>query len=213
MRSHLTPHNLMATDNVKYCSKCQDSKPKAEFHLNRSQHDGRARECKSCYKDYLREKAARPYLRKPRKRFEPTAKDLDLNEQPLLARKIALALAENPKASPEEIAIKCDSTEGSIRQQMSKNGFLRMLKIVSSEKMALMLPNAVQAFAESLNARSEDVKLKAATRLLESEKVLGPDHVDVTINDYSGKTTQELWTMLCAIKVPQPTIQDAEVIS
>jgi hypothetical protein len=44
---------------MKYCWKCQTSKPKASFGLNKSKADGLATECKECKRHQDRQYAAR----------------------------------------------------------------------------------------------------------------------------------------------------------
>lgn len=75
-----------------------------------------------------------------------------------------------------------------------------------------MLPLAVKGFHDSLTSENEKIKYFASKDLLQSEQVLGPSRVDVTLNDTAGKTEEELRAIIAeAQALPAKTI-DAEII-
>jgi hypothetical protein len=198
-------------DDLKWCPRCQDSKLKDEFGMDKAQVDGKVKWCKPCIKTHrLEREKDRTYKLKIRK----APKQLKgFEDQPESIQKIVNVLYENPKLNNREIAVLVGLTPGTIDSYLRSNSFLKSLRYRGSLAISKMIPNAVQSLRESLEAQSEEVKLKASVKILESEKVLGPERVDVTVNDLSNKSYEELVGILGNIKVPNlPPSIDAEVI-
>lgn len=195
----------------KYCHKCNDTKLAAEFYRNSSKKDGLSEHCKPCWRAYLKHRNETKPIRMKRKKMLASSKDFE--NQPEKVKAIVFALVENPNASAEEVGKKVGLGAESIRKHMSQNTYLRALRGFGSEKVTRMLPKALHALEKSLEAKSEDVALKAAKEVLQNEKVLGPDRIDVTVNDLSSKTNAELEAIIASIpSAPSQTIE-AEIIS
>jgi 5-methylcytosine-specific restriction endonuclease McrA len=81
---------------MKYCAKCDSTKPLGEFHNNRSNKDGKTAYCKPCWKAYSREQhvkhrtrrnatVAKWYQRNRERKAETTAAWREANRDRLLA--------------------------------------------------------------------------------------------------------------------------------
>jgi DNA-binding Lrp family transcriptional regulator len=198
----------------KYCTKCNDTKLAADFYKNICKKDGLSEMCKVCTLTYRKDRDRRLTIKMKRKpKGKNVIQSADFENQPDRIKAIVFALVEDPKITVLELAEKVGLEPDSVRKHMHKNQFLRALRGFGAEKVTRMLPKALYALDKSLEANSEDVRLKAAKEVLQNEKVLGPERIDVTVNDLASKTNAELEAMLAAIKLaPQNTIE-AEIIS
>lgn len=127
-------------------------------------------------------------------------------------RKLAIHMLENPKMSRQELAASFGVSYQVLCALMRDSQLLQQIGDSARKRMVTMIPLAVQGIEDSLHEKGK-IKFMAAQEVLRSEKVLGPDRVDVTINDNSQRTIEELQEKIRrAQAIPHPTI-DAEIIS
>ena len=201
------------TPTDKFCWKCEDTIPAEKFYKNAARLDGLSQYCKTHTKEYLESRAKKSTFSFQKKKRITKAADVKFENQPESIKKIVMYLAENPKLTCEQLAARVEISPQTVRGYMSTNDFLKAIRGVGASQITKMIPAALHAFQSSLDAKSEDVKLKAAVKLLESEKVLGPDRVDITVNDLSQKSNAELEAIIAnTVIVPVQTLE-AEVIS
>ena len=200
--------------DVKYCSACSETLPVDAFGKNRYYPDGLHSRCKACVKADIERRKTKPLLATRRRKVRSLKNRPKLENQNSRIQQIVFALAENPKITCEELAQQTGLTSNSIRPMFYTNEYLKSLRRQGSSEVTRMIPEAVHALRGSLGAKSEDVVLKAAVKILESEKVMGPERLEVTVNDYAGKSNKELEDMIMgSVAVPKATIIEAEVIS
>lgn len=202
-------------DNWRWCGTCQDNKPRSEFYKKSTSPSGLANNCKACSKEFHKERIRQGFI-KIKKNKTKNPRDLKgFDEQPTKIKQIITALYENPKLTAQELGALVNLAPPTVDVYMRQNSFLKSLRTAGSRAMTKLIPNAVKSFQESLEGPNADVKLKAAVKLLESEKVLGPERIDITTNDLSDKTYDELVQILSNLD-KQPILQpaiEAEVIS
>lgn len=128
-------------------------------------------------------------------------------------KNLAIFMIENPKMSRQELADTFAVSYLTMCRLIRESGLLQNIKMQASKKILSMIPLAVQGMEDSLTTKNDKIKFLASQELLRSEKILGPEHVDVTINDNSTRTIEELQEKIRrAQSIPSPTI-DAEIIS
>lgn len=128
-------------------------------------------------------------------------------------RKLAIFMLENRKLSRQEISEQTGIPYQTLCELIRDSDLLQAIRGQASKKMLAMIPLAVQGFEDSLQTKNDKIKFMASQELLRSEKILGPERVDVTVNDNSTRTIEELQEKIKrAQNIPSPTI-DAEVIS
>lgn len=122
-------------------------------------------------------------------------------------------MIENPGLNRKQLALAYGVPETTVDRYLSENNILKALRGHASKKMLTMIPLAVQGFEDSITSNNAKIKYLASKDLLQSERILGPERVDVTIEDTSAKSVEELKQIIeRAQKVPPQTI-DAELIS
>lgn len=128
-------------------------------------------------------------------------------------KKIAIFMLENPEMDRREIAESFGMTYDLLCERIRDSQILSAIKGEASKAILGMIPLAVKGFRDSLTTKNEKIKYFASKDLLQTENILGPGRVDVTINDNSHKTIEELQEMIRqGQRIPPQTI-DAEVIS
>lgn len=140
-------------------------------------------------------------------------KALEVNTKRLEKLKEVIAfMLENPDLNRGETATAMGMSIANLSKLLHTPELLRILRDGSHKKVLSMLPLAVKGFQDSLQSRNDKIKYLSSTDLLKSEKVLGPERIDLTIQDNSERTVEELKAMIEeAQKIPSPTI-DAELI-
>lgn len=195
----------------KYCHRCNDTLPAEKFFRNRARLDGLAQWCKICYTNYLREKDKSGVMFQ-RKKIRKL-KNFDVNLLPEKIKQIAACYIENPKVSCEEIALKVELSPNTVRAYASHNDFLLSLKHIGAKRLTGMIPEALESLNSSLSSKSEEVKLKAAVKVLENENILGPDKVEITISPYANKSFEELVKISEGQVAPKAPTFEAELVS
>ncbi len=128
-------------------------------------------------------------------------------------KKLAIFMLENPKLTRHEISEQFGIPYQVLCEFMRDSLLLQAVKGFASKKILGMIPLAVQGMEDSITSDNSKIKFMASQELLRSEKILGPERVDVTINDTSTRTIEELQEKIRkAQAIPSPTI-DAEIIS
>lgn len=127
-------------------------------------------------------------------------------------RKLAIYMLENPTMTREEIGLAMGIPYQSLCALIRDTQLLQAIKGAASKAVLGMIPLAVKGFEDSLKSENDKIKYFASKDLLQTEKILGAERVDITINDNSQRTVEELQDMIKeAQKIPPPTI-DAEII-
>lgn len=128
-------------------------------------------------------------------------------------RKLAVFMLENTNLSRQEVALGFGIPYQSLCELMRDSQLLQAIKGVASKKVLGMIPIAVQGMEDSIKSKNDKIKFMASQELLRSEKILGPERIDVTVSDNSNRTIEELQEKIRrAQTIPSPTI-DAEIIS
>lgn len=126
---------------------------------------------------------------------------------------LAIFMLENPDLTRMEAAEKFGISYQSLCSLMRDSQLLQAIKGHASKKVLGLIPLAVQGMEDSLRTKNDKIKYLASQELLRSEKILGPERIDVTLNDNSQRTIEELQEKIKrAQEIPKPTI-DAEIIS
>lgn len=198
-------------DPPRLCKYCKTEKKESDFHKDSKSIDGISFKCKECVKDYVKLRVKPAFqMRKYRKYSN---EDMILSKQPEKIQKIVAYLTENPKISCEELGQKVDLEATTVRNYMLSNPFLRSLREVGLIKVNHLIPKALQALEESLESPAGMVKLNASVKVLEDQKVLGPQKIDVTVSSYENKSYEELLNIVKSYTPPPPPTLDAQVIS
>ena len=98
-------------------------------------------------------------------------------------RAIAEYYLTHPKATTPQIAEQFGVSPSRVRAILVGNRFLKALRMATVHKVRFAMNRAADTLIECLDSTSEDVRLKSATKILENEGVLGPDKVNLEIND------------------------------
>lgn len=127
-------------------------------------------------------------------------------------KEVAHYMIDNPGCTQLEMAHAMGLNPVTLNRYFHSSELLSALKDSSSKRILGMLPLAVKGFRDSLTTKNEKIKYFASKDLLQTEKILGPERIDVTIQDNSNRTVEELQALIQdAQKIPAPTI-DAELI-
>lgn len=197
----------------KYCHKCNDTKVAAEFYKNAATRDGLSQHCRACTRDYLKHRDQSKFLFQRKQKKIPTLKEINFEAQPDKVKQLVGILIENPKTTAEEMALKMDLSVSTVRHYMYSNPFLVALRHSGISQITKMIPAALEALKGSLNAASEEVRLKASVKVLENEKILGPERIDLTVSTYHNKSTEELEEIYKQAQLPPPQTISSEFIS
>jgi len=179
------------------CGKCGKEKPRWDFYVTKKYKNGLSKWCKECiYKISTQEP-------------EP----MDADERSKAIEMVVMCIVEDPNAKLADIRRKTGLRRGQIQEVFGSNPYLKTLKRVATRRVTLMIPEAVKALLQSIKqSDSTEVKFKAAVKVLENEDVLGPNKIDVTVNDLRSKSDAELRKIIEeAQQIPSQTIE-AELI-
>lgn len=197
----------------KDCFRCLDRLPVTDFHVNNVKKDGRADYCKPCMKSYLKDLRAKGKAKAFSQKKRAAKRNLNFDDQPDSVKRIVYALTENPKISRLELSEKVGLSINTVNSYLCSNDFLSAVRKVGSQHVTGMIPKALNTLSQSLESPSEEVKLKAAVKVLENERVLGPNRIEIGMSDLSHKTIEELETIYNGVKLPPKPVLEAEVIS
>lgn len=196
----------------KVCRRCNADKPIAAYSLDKSSKDGHQKWCKTCVNDYVYVHVKQKRKRKKDMWASGMAPLPVLYDQPDRVKEIVKAFLENPKASYKEVAKIVGLSQNMVSRYCAENDYLRALRQLASHKMGSLIPLAVAGYEQSLTSDNQDVKLRAATKLLENENIMGPARVDISVNDLRNWPVDKLKELVSqGSEIPVPTI-DAEVI-
>ncbi len=90
------------------------------------------------------------------------------------SRQIALFYLENPGSTMTFIGEKHGLSPQRVSQIIHSNRFLSALARGARSTLRRVVPEATQVICELLKAKSEDVRLRTALRVLEENKLVGP---------------------------------------
>lgn len=128
-------------------------------------------------------------------------------------KKLAHFMIDNPGLNQTEIGMALGLSHTSISNYLRDSRLLQAVKGNASKRVLQMIPLAVKGFEDSLKSKNEKIKYFSSKDLLQTERILGPERIDVTIEDNSNRTVEELQELIKdAQKIPSPTI-DAELIT
>jgi len=131
------------------------------------------------------------------------------------ARKVAEYFLFNPQSTYQQIADHFNISPQRVSNIINSSRFFRAIKLGSQLYLKRSVPRAAHTLVKCLESASEEVKLKSSIKILENDNVIGPERLDVTVNDLSKKSYAELEAMvreMTKVKPEAPTI-DAEIIS
>lgn len=188
----------------KVCKTCKEEKWREEFHRNRSAKDGVQSSCKACSKQRIRD--MRSGAIPARVRVEELR-----NER---QKKIAHMLIDNPRVTMEELARETGVTINTVAAYMAQAKILKALRHVGAQEVTRMIPRALKAYSEILDQTvNVSERNKVATKVLESEKIIGPNRVEIGIRDMASESTERLRQMIKEAKeFPDQVITEAEVV-
>lgn len=127
-------------------------------------------------------------------------------------REIVFHMLEHPGLNRTELAASLGVHPNTLRYYLDDSLVLAALKGSAHKRVLAMIPLAVKGFEDSLKTDNEKIKYFASKDLLQTEKILGPERIDVTVQDNSNKTVEELQEMIRqAQAIPAPTLE-AEII-
>lgn len=192
----------------KTCTSCDKEKPLVFFSRDRNSSDGRQRKCKECQKNYCVGRVPKGGRR------ASVAVKSTFEAQPETVRAIIECMMENPRMPFAEMAQRVGVSASRCQKIVYSNSYIGALRQVAGRKLSNLIPKAVRSLDESLESANADVKFKSAVKLLENEQVLGPNRVDVTLNDLRNQPVDKLQEIIKqGAAVPNQVIIDAEVVS
>lgn len=175
---------------------------RTDFYKAGGERLGVQRNCKECSKAISREVASGK--KQSRLRLEK------INETEKL---IARILLDDPKTTFQELAKATGLSVGTVRNYAYKSKVLRALRAFANKEITHMISGSLKAYQEILNGNNQDVKFRAATKILESEKVLGPNRLEIGVSDMANESTEHLRQLVKEAKdFPDQTIMEAEVV-
>lgn len=127
-------------------------------------------------------------------------------------RKMIQVVLDNPGITREELAEKLGMSMSTLYHTLNHGNVMAALRLGAHKKVINMIPLAVKGYEDSLKSKNDKIKYLSSKDLLQSEKILGPERVDITVTDNSEKTEEELRELISrAQQIPVSTI-DAEII-
>ena len=140
-------------------------------------------------------------------------KAFDLRKQPDLIKEVVRCFIEDPDRNPRDIAKELRIPIKSIKYLMRDNRYLYALRMIASNKFTKYIPLALKGFRECLLTSNMEVKLRACTKVLENENILGPTRVDLSVNDLRDRPIEEIDRIIKAGQaLGEQTILNAELI-
>lgn len=128
-------------------------------------------------------------------------------------RRIVDVYLENPRASYEELSRRLGYSHSYVSRIVRATPYLQVLRGHASARLSNFMPLAVKGIKDSLESDNADVKFKSSVKILENENVLGPEKVDLTVNNVHNMTVPELVKLIKTAKELPEQVIDAEIIS
>lgn len=207
---------------TKHCTQCNLQVPKVNFYRMANAPDGLAYKCKPCQNQINKERVKRNKGEyQARKRVNGgfingtivPALYPKIMDQPETIRKVVIAWMENPTARKEEIAQITGLKLNQLNWACYHNPYLKAFRSLAQKSIKNLIPLAVHGLKECLTSENEKVKLTAALELLKSEKILGSERIEVTVEDSRSRSVEDVRKLIQEAKlIPQPTISDSELI-
>jgi predicted transcriptional regulator len=199
---------MSETDLVvtKECGRCKAVKPVTDFYKSSMLKGGYQAYCKECLASYTKIDKLR--VRKPELVKEMAKK---LNER---ERMVAHLLIDNPNLTYGEIGEYIGVSAATVMSYMKRGRLLKAIRSAASNEVIRMIPRAIQAYRDLLD-QNENLgeKQKVATKILESEKLLGPNRMEIGVTDMRNESTERLRELIKEAKdFPDQVIQEAEVV-
>lgn len=200
---------------MKVCRTCQKNLALFRYTKTPRMKDGHLKDCKSCMAAKLKaRKAEGKGMAFPERKKRARVQNLKYEDQPEAVKKIVCALAANPKMTRAELAKAVGLSIVTVDTYLYSNDFLAAVRVVGAQSITNMIPQAINTLGKALESTSEEVKFKAATKILENERVLGPNRLEIDVNDLSKKPFEELEKMYEQMPtVPRPVLDVQEIIS
>lgn len=193
------------------CPRCKAARLPSEFFSY-------SKMCKSCYREHYLEIDRDKRESAKLGRITKGAKSIHLGGRidgtPVI-REIIKHMLINPKIAGWKLAKKVGISEKQLDDYMQTNHYLRAMRVVARISLNGFIPLALRSLGDTLESRSDEVKLKAAVRVLESENVMGPTKVDVNVNDLSSLPVEKLNEIIERSRLvpdPNPVMIEAEVV-
>ncbi len=215
----------MDADNLaklKHCTQCNQEIPSSEFYKSPNTYDGLYSKCKSCFNKIAKQRRQRikeeiKAERAKRGNFVsgtivPTLYP-KIMDQPDTIRKVVTAWMENPNATKYEIATMTNMTVANISWACYHNPYLKAFRSLAQKSVKNLIPLAVHGLKQCLSSSDLNLVSKVAIELLKSEKILGSERIDVTVDDVRSKPIEEVRRLVQEAKlIPQPTISSDQLI-
>ena len=184
-----------------------------EFWNNKAAPDGKQSLCKLCMKDSQKrkgqmEKDGRQSLKVLKGAVVPSFYD-----QPEKIRVVAQAWIENPNATIGQISKITNLPYNQINFYCYHNPYLKVFRQLAQKKVKNLIPLALKGLESCLRNEDARIRLTAALEILKSEKILGAERVDVTVEDIRSRPIKEVHRLVQEAKlIPLPSISETEVI-
>lgn len=217
----ITPHHFMDARFKRppelytefTCKTCLKKLSLRYFQRNKQSNTGFRKHCNDCFNAKYFKNIDPNRKRKFREVLIP-GQPRSLDNQTEKVQRIAWAYIENPKATHREISKATGIPITWCKELSNTNSYLSTLRIVASRKMTKLIPRALKSVEEALTSSNEDVKFRSAVKVLDNERVLGPERIDVTVNDLRHQSNERLQELVKAGQgVAEQVVIDAEVIS
>ena len=129
-------------------------------------------------------------------------------------KRVCDLLQENPDMTPKEIKEKLQISLARVYQIMQSDPALKIRLRAHRQTFEGYTKKSLNAFKECLELkRHPDVKLKAATRQLEEVGVIGPEALDINVNNVRDMTDEQLDEIIKRRQaVPAPVIVNGEIV-
>jgi hypothetical protein len=201
--------NPIVVEDAYICSKCKIKKAGREFAKSQMSKTGKQSYCRKCMEE--RNKAVLMGLLPSRAGLGGREKKELSN---LKIKKIAHMLIENPDQDLAVIAAGCGLSIGTVKNYVTRGRVLRALRGMGAKRVSSMIPQAVKAYEDLLRQRDNLTELnKVATKVLENEKVIGPNRVDIGLVEMKEESTENLMRMVKEVRdFPEQVIMEAEVV-
>lgn len=189
------------------CVRCKVRRDPGEFGKCTGRRNGRQAYCKACMKD--RQVMVRTG-KIPLKVGNSETRDITN----LRIKKMAHILIDKPDMEVVELAKEVGLAPSTVQGYLSSNKILRAFRGVGAKAISRMVPESIRAYRDILNQRVNLGEAnKVATKILENEKIIGPNRMDIGIVEMKEQSNEQLMRIVKeAQEFPAQVIQEAEVV-
>lgn len=206
------------------CKHCDEEKEaETNFHKHSIYKERYVRTCKECMRTKVRKKYDRKLMMadnladKERYNFKKIAPqsllkkfEKDFNKEKV--QKIVACLMEEPRIEMKELAERVGISKTRLLEYCNSNNFIKAFRRMATQKVSTLIPLAFAGLKGSLISQNEKVKYDASVKVLENERIMGPNQIDITVSDMRSRSTEELQKIIQQAKqIPGQTI-DAELV-